>query len=112
MTPAAFALLLTAAGLDVAANVLLKHSDGFRRPLPGVLALGLIVVAFTLMGLSLRSVPLATAYATWGAAGVILTAVLSRVPRRHRAAAQRVGGPTADRREHGRAAQRCLSSAA
>ncbi len=37
------------------------------------------LLAFTLMGLSLRSVPLATAYATWGAAGVILTALLSRV---------------------------------
>lgn len=79
MTPAALLVLLSAAGLDVAANVLLKHSDGFRRPLPGLAALALIVAAFGLMGLSLHTVTLATAYATWGVAGVILTALLSRM---------------------------------
>ncbi|WP_309569759.1 SMR family transporter [Deinococcus sp.] len=79
MTSGALGLLLGAAALDVAANVLLKHSNGFQRPVPGVLALILIVVAFALLGQSLHTVALATAYATWGAAGVILTALLSRV---------------------------------
>lgn len=71
-------LLLLAAALDVASNALLKRSDGFRRLRPGLLALALILLAFWLMGLSLRSVPLATAYATWGGLGLALTALLSR----------------------------------
>ena len=71
-------LLLLAAVLDVAANLLLKRSDGFRRLYPGLLALVLILLAFALLGLSLRSIPLATAYATWGGLGLALTAFLSR----------------------------------
>ena len=66
-------VLALAAVLDVAANALLKKSDGFRHRLPGVLALVLVLGAFGLLGLALRSVPLATAYATWGAVGLVLT---------------------------------------
>ncbi|WP_135228900.1 DMT family transporter [Deinococcus fonticola] len=71
-------LLVLAAVLDVAANALLKRSDGFRQWVPGVLALLLVVVAFGLLGIALHSVPLTTAYATWGAVGLVLTALLSR----------------------------------
>lgn len=71
-------LLALAAVLDVAANALLKKSDGFRHRLPGAAALLLVLAAFGLLGLALKSVPLATAYATWGAVGLVLTAVLSR----------------------------------
>lgn len=44
-----------------------------------MLALLLVCSAFGLLGLAVRDVPLATAYATWGAAGLVLTALLSRV---------------------------------
>jgi spermidine export protein MdtI len=77
---AALALLCLAlaAALDVYANLLLKRSDGFRRPWPGVAALGLVLAAFGLLGLSLRAVPLSTAYAVWGGLGIAGTALLSR----------------------------------
>lgn len=71
-------LLALAALFDVAANALLKRSDGFRRWRPGVLALLMVLAAFALLGQSLRTVPLATAYATWGGLGLALTALLSR----------------------------------
>lgn len=71
-------LLALAAVLDVGANALLKRSDGFRRRVPGALALVLVLGALGLLGLALKSVPLATAYATWGATGLVLTALLSR----------------------------------
>ncbi|WP_309569851.1 SMR family transporter, partial [Deinococcus sp.] len=48
------------AGCVAASYVLLKHSNGFQRPVPGVLALILIVVAFALLGQSLHTVALAT----------------------------------------------------
>ena len=46
--------------------------------MPGVLALLLVVGAFGLLGIAMKSVSLATAYATWGAIGLALTALLSR----------------------------------
>ncbi|ULH15145.1 multidrug efflux SMR transporter [Deinococcus sp. KNUC1210] len=74
----AFVCLAFAALLDIAANVLLKRSDGFRRPWPGIAALGLVLCAFGLLGLSLRAVPLSTAYAVWGGLGIVGAALLGR----------------------------------
>ncbi len=71
-------LLAVAAALDVGANVLLKHSDGFRRPLPGLLGLALVLGAFGLLGLALQAVSLSVAYAVWGGLGIVGTALLSR----------------------------------
>lgn len=68
-------LLGLAAVLDVIANALLKKSDGFKRWVPGVLAL---VLVFGLLGVALKSVSLTTAYATWGATGLALTSLMSR----------------------------------
>ncbi len=70
--------LVLAAALDVASNVLLKRSEGFRRPLPGVLALLLILSAFGLLSLAIRAVPLSVAYAVWGGLGILGTALISR----------------------------------
>ncbi len=70
--------LIVAALLDVWSNVLLKQADGFRHWKPFVLAMVLVVGAFGMLGLALKTVPLATAYATWGAFGLVLTALLSR----------------------------------
>ncbi|WP_425147796.1 DMT family transporter [Deinococcus sp.] len=74
----AFVCLACAALLDVWANLLLKRSDGFRRPWPGVAALALVLCAFGLLGLSLRAVTLSTAYAVWGGLGIVGAALLSR----------------------------------
>lgn len=70
--------LLLAAALDVASNVLLKRSEGFRRPLLGVAALVLVLSAFGLLSLAIRAVPLSVAYAIWGGLGILGTAVISR----------------------------------
>lgn len=79
MTPLlAFVCLALAAGLDIAANALLRRSDGFRYPLWGVGALGLVLCAFGLLGLSLRALPLSVAYAVWGGLGIVGATLLSR----------------------------------
>lgn len=79
MTPAlALLCLASSALLDVAANLLLKRSDGFRHLWPGVAALVLVLCAFGLLGLSLRAVPLSVAYAVWGGLGIVGAALLSR----------------------------------
>ena len=76
--PLAFLCLALAAGLDIAANLLLKRSDGFRRPLPGLAALLLVLAAFGLLGVSLQAVPLSVAYAVWGGLGIVGAALLGR----------------------------------
>ncbi len=77
MTTLAGLCLLLAAVLDIAANLLLKASDGFRRPLLGVGAVGLVWGAFGFLALSLREVPLGIAYAVWGALGILGTTLIS-----------------------------------
>lgn len=74
----ALLLLAVAAGLDIAANMLLRRSDGFRYPVWGVAALALVLVAFGLLGLSLRALPLSVAYAVWGGLGIVGATLLSR----------------------------------
>lgn len=78
MTPwLAFLLLVLAALLDVGANLLLKRSDGFRHKRPAWGGIALILLAFTLLSVALKSVPLGVAYAVWGGLGIVLTALVS-----------------------------------
>lgn len=84
--------LALACGLDVAANGLLKASDGFRRPLPGLAALALVGAAFLCLARALRGMDLAIAYAAWGGFGIVATAIVGRVAFRQRMGAQGVAG--------------------
>lgn len=71
-------LVVGAAALDVAANLLLNLSDGFRRRGWGVLAILLVLGAFTLLAQAVKHMDLAIAYATWGALGILGTALGGR----------------------------------
>lgn len=77
MSPAAHLLslsaVLVAAGLDIAANLLLARSDGFRRKLPGLGALVMAGLAFVALSVAVRHMDLAVAYALWGGFGILGT---------------------------------------
>ena len=77
MTWTPFPLLALAALLDVGANVLLKRSGGLKHRLPALGGITLMLLAFSLLGVALKSVPLGVAYAVWGGLGIVLTALLS-----------------------------------
>lgn len=68
-------LVVGAAALDVVANLLLNLSDGFRRRGWGILAILLVLGAFTLLAQAVKHMDLAIAYATWGALGILGTAL-------------------------------------
>lgn len=71
-------LALLAAGLvEIAGALSLKYSDGFTRPLPTLATVAAVVLSFALLTLSLRTVPLGTAYAVWTGIGAVGTAILS-----------------------------------
>lgn len=68
-------LVLAAALLDIAANILLAASRGFRRLVLGYGALALIGVAFYCLSIAVREMDLAVAYALWGSFGLLGTSI-------------------------------------
>lgn len=68
-------LVLLAASLDIAANMLLAASRGFRRLYFGYGALLLIGIAFYCLSLAVRKMDLAVAYALWGSFGILGTSL-------------------------------------
>jgi quaternary ammonium compound-resistance protein SugE len=72
--------LLSLAGLlEVGWAVGLKYTEGFTRPTPTVLTVISMIASLGLLGLSLRSLPLGTAYAIWTGVGTLGTAVFGIV---------------------------------
>lgn len=58
---------------EITANILLKYSDGFKRPVPSILSLLAVLVAFGALSQAVKGIDLAVAYALWGGFGVIAT---------------------------------------
>lgn len=75
----AWVILVLAGLFEVGWAVGLKHSQGFTRPWPSVATVLAMAVSLSLLGLSLRTLPLGTAYAVWtgiGAVGTVAAGVL------------------------------------
>ncbi|BCV36475.1 MULTISPECIES: multidrug/spermidine efflux SMR transporter subunit MdtI [Shewanella] len=70
-----FGYVVLAALIDIAANMALTRSNGFKRKLWGVLAILLVLSAFTLLAQAVKEIDLAIAYASWGAIGILGTAI-------------------------------------
>ena len=62
---------------EIAATSLLKLSQGFSKMLFGILALVFYGLCFFFLSLSLKTIPLHTAYALWAGLGLVLTTVIS-----------------------------------
>jgi spermidine export protein MdtI len=75
----AFLMIIGSAVLDVAANMLLKKSDGFRNKRYGIFALILVCGAFAFLAEATKTLDLAVAYVSWGALGLLGTAIAARV---------------------------------
>lgn len=72
----AMAWLALAVILEVAGSCLLKLSDGLRRRLPGALGILLVIGAFAALAQAIRGMDLSVAYAVWGGAGLVITALV------------------------------------
>lgn len=69
--------VLFAAGLfEIGWAVGLKYTEGFTRPLASALTLAAMAISVLLLGLSLKTLPLGTAYAVWTGIGTVGTAAL------------------------------------
>ncbi len=61
---------------EVVATSFLKASDGMTKAVPTILTLIGYAVAFYLLSLTLRTVPVGVAYAIWSGVGIVLIALI------------------------------------
>ena len=74
----AWVYLSIAGVLEVAWAYSMKKSDGFTLVVPTVITIGLMIAGFALLSISMKSLPLGTAYTVWtgiGAAGAFLVGI-------------------------------------
>lgn len=86
----AWVVLVVAGLLEIGWAVGLKYTEGFTRLWPTVWTALALVASMGLLALSLRTLPLGTAYAVWTGIGTVGTAVLGIVLFREPATALRL----------------------
>lgn len=67
------AWLALAIVLEIAANVFLKFSDGFRRKVYGLMSIAAVLGAFSALSQAVKGIDLSVAYALWGGFGIAAT---------------------------------------
>jgi quaternary ammonium compound-resistance protein SugE len=73
-------IVLFIAGLfEVGWAIGLKYTDGFSRPWPSVGTVAAMTASVVLLGWSMRSLPVGTAYAVWTGIGAVGTVLLGVV---------------------------------
>lgn len=71
--------LLLAIVLEILANIFLKMSKGFQKPLLGSLAIVAVISAFSALGQAVKGIELSIAYALWGGFGIIATVLAGKL---------------------------------
>ncbi|WP_298827271.1 multidrug efflux SMR transporter [uncultured Piscinibacter sp.] len=78
-TSSAWLVILASGLLEIAFSVSMKLSDSYTRPVPSLISVLTAILSVWLMSLTLKVIPVGTAYAVWagiGAAGTALVGVL------------------------------------
>lgn len=74
--PTAWLVLFVAGLCEVGWAIGLKYTEGFSRLVPSVLTLIAMTASVVLLGWSLKTLPVGTAYAVWTGIGAVGTASL------------------------------------
>ena len=64
---------------EVTATTALKFSEGFTKLIPSLIVVGGYGLSFYLLSLSLKVIPIGTAYALWSGIGIVLTVIIGAV---------------------------------
>ncbi|MDF2388781.1 quaternary ammonium compound efflux SMR transporter SugE, partial [Nostoc ellipsosporum NOK] len=75
----AWVYLVIAGLLEIAWAIGLKYTQGFTKLVPSIITIVCVILSFALLSISLRTLPVGTAYAVWTGIGAIGTAVLGIV---------------------------------
>ena len=71
--------LAVAVACEVVATSALKAAEGFTRPLPSLVVVAGYGIAFYLLSLTLKTMPVGIAYALWSGFGIVLVALIGVV---------------------------------
>lgn len=71
--------LLGAIVAEVIATSALKQVAGLSRPLPLAFTVVGYVIAFSLMSLSLKTIPIGIAYAVWSGVGIVAISIIGLI---------------------------------
>lgn len=75
----AWILLIIAGALEVVWAYFMKQSNGFTRPWPSLVTFVTMFASFGLLSISMKTLPLGTAYAIWtgiGAVGAFIVGIV------------------------------------
>jgi len=75
----AWLVLFAAGALEIGWAIGLKYTDGFTRLAPSLVTVAAMVLSLTLLGLTVRTLPVGTAYAVWTGVGTVGTVLLGIV---------------------------------
>ncbi len=64
---------------EVTATTALKFSEGFTKLIPSLVVVVGYGLSFYLLSLSLKVIPLGTAYALWSGIGIVLTVIVGAI---------------------------------
>ncbi len=64
---------------EVVATSALKMTEEFSRPLPSLVVIGGYALAFYMLTLVLRTIPVGVAYAIWSGLGIVLVTLVASV---------------------------------
>lgn len=67
----AWIMLFVAGLLEIVWAFAMKQSHGFTRPVPSAVTLVAMIASFGLLSLSMRTLPLGTAYTIWTGIGAV-----------------------------------------
>lgn len=71
--------LAIAIAAEVVATTSMKAIDGFNKPLPLLLVVGGYAIAFWMLTLVVRTIPVGIAYAVWAGLGIVLVSIAALV---------------------------------
>ncbi|WP_165668743.1 DMT family transporter [Metapseudomonas otitidis] len=71
--------LAIAIAAEVVATTSMKAVDGFNKPLPLVLVIGGYAIAFWMLTMVVKSIPVGIAYAIWAGLGIVLVSIAALV---------------------------------
>lgn len=87
----AWVYLIIAGLFEIVWAIALKYADGFSKFWPSTIAVIGMIVSVILLELSLRDLPVGTAYAVWTGIGIVGAAILGMMLFQEPATALRMG---------------------
>ena len=74
-----FLFLAIAILCETLGTTMLKQSEQFTKPLPSIVTIVAYLLAFYLLSLSLKTIPVGIAYGIWAGVGIVLVTIIGSV---------------------------------